>query len=149
VVRLALTRADLFSSRTADQLLVYDDELRKVQFTTSEALDQAYCTLIDAQNRVQSNGHTRFLFMAAPDKATAYADYLADAELRQVSPLPEFYKRSGLNQVALVERFRQAIQCGIKDVYMPNDTHWSSATHGTVADAVVGALTGAQAGPAC
>lgn len=149
VARLALTRPDLFSSRTDDHLLIYDDELQKVQFTTAEALDQAYCTLIAAQNRVQANGHTRFLFMAAPDKATAYANYLADPELRQISPLPEFYKRSGLNQVALVERFRKAIRCGIKDIYMPNDTHWGSATHRTVADAVVGALTGAQGRPPC
>jgi hypothetical protein len=139
----------LFSSRTADQLLVYEDELRKVEFITEEALDRAYCTLIDAQNHVQSNDYTRFLFMAAPDKATAYADYLADAKLREVSPLPEFYRRSGLNQVALVDRFRQAIRCGAKDVYMPNDTHWSSTAHRLVADAVIDALTGAGSRPAC
>jgi hypothetical protein len=149
VVRLGLTHPDLFSSRASDQLLVYDDELRKVQATTAAALDQAYCTLVDAQNRVQGNGYTRFLFMAAPDKATAYADYLADAGLRQISPLPEFYRRSGLNQVALVQRFREAIRCGRKDVYMPNDTHWSSIAHRIVADAVVDALTGAQGKPAC
>lgn len=149
VVRLALTRPDLFSSRSADRLLVYDDELRKAQFTTAEALDTAYCTLIDAQNRVQGNGHTRFLFMAAPDKATAYADHLARAELRALSPLPGFYRRSGLNQVALVGRFRDAVWCGMKDVYMPNDTHWSSMAHRIAADAVIDALTGAPHRPAC
>ena len=87
--------------------------------------------------------------MAAPDKATAYADYLADTELRQISPLPEFYRRPGLNQVALVERFRQAIRCGIKDIYMPNDTHWSSTAHRIVADAIVDALAGVPHRPAC
>jgi hypothetical protein len=149
VVRLAMTRADLFSSRASDRLLVYDDELRKTRYTTAEAVDRAYCTLIEAQNRVQSNGHTRFLFMAAPDKATAYADHLADSELRALSPLPELYRRSGLNQVALVGRFRDAVRCGTKDVYMPNDTHWSSATHRIVADAVINALTGAPHRPDC
>jgi hypothetical protein len=149
VLRLALTRSDMFSSRRSDQLLVYDDELRKMRIVTTEALDQAYCALIDAQNRIQRNGHTRFLFMSAPDKATAYADYLTDAELRHISPLPEFYRRSGLKQVALVERLRQAIRCGAKDIYMPNDTHWSSTGHGIVADAVIAALTGAQDRPSC
>jgi hypothetical protein len=139
----------LFSSQAGDRLLVYDDELRKVQVTAAETLDQAYCTLIEAQNRVQGNGQTRFLFMAAPDKATAYADYLADAELRRASALPEFYQRPGLNQVALVEQMRRAIRCGYKDVYMPNDTHWSSTTHKLVADAVVDALTGSGSAPPC
>jgi hypothetical protein len=87
--------------------------------------------------------------MAAPDKATAYADYLADHELREVSPLPAFYRRSGLNQVPLVDRFREAIRCGMKDIYMPNDTHWSSMAHRIAADAVVDALGGAEAPPVC
>ena len=82
--------------------------------------------------------------MAAPDKATAYADYLEDKELRQISALGELDRWDRLNQVELVTPLRQAIRCGIKDVYMPNDTHWSSRGHRIVADAVIGALTGSQ-----
>jgi len=149
VIRLGLDRPDLFSSRASDRLLVYDDEIWKARFITPEALDAAYCTLIDAQNRVQGNGRTRFLFMAAPDKLTAYAEYLTDPELGALSPLPEFYKRPGLNQVALVGRFRDAIACGNKDVYMPNDTHWSSTAHRIAAEAAIDALAGVADRPAC
>lgn len=143
IVRLGLTRSELFSSRAANQLLIYDDELAKVPAATSQALDQAYCTLLEAQTLVQSNGYTHFLFMPAPDKVTAYADFLEDEELRHISALADFDRRDRLNQVDLVAPLRQAIGCGIKDVYMPNDTHWSSRGHRIVADAVTGALTGA------
>lgn len=149
VIRLGLVRPDLFSSRASDRLLVYDDELWKVRFITPATLNAAHCTLVDAQNRVQSNGRTRFLFMAAPDKVTAYAEHLAAPELRALSPLPEFYRRPSVNQVALVDRFRDAIRCGTKDAYMPNDTHWSSAGNRIVADAVVDALAGVPHRPAC
>jgi hypothetical protein len=149
VIRLGLARLDLFSSRASDKLLIYDDELRKARFTTPEALDAAYCTLIAAQNQVQANGQTHFLFIAAPDKATAYADHLTDPMLRDLSPLPEFYERPGLNQIALVERLRDAIRCGVKDVYMPNDTHWGSPAHRIVAEATIDALLGKPGRPAC
>jgi hypothetical protein len=142
IVQLGLTRSDFFSNRASNQLLIYDDELTKVPATTPQALDQVYCTLLEAQTLVQGNSRTRFLFMPAPDKVTAYADFLEDKELRHISALADFDRRDRLNQVDLVAPLRQAIRCGIKDVYMPNDTHWSSRGHRIVADAVIGALTG-------
>lgn len=147
ILRLDLTRADLFSSRESNRLLIYDDEIRKALFTTPQTVDAMYCTLIDIQNEVQANGRTRFLFMAAPDKMTTYAEHLADPELRAISLLPGLYGRPSLNQVKLLGRFREAVRCGVKDLYMPNDTHWGSAAHRIIADAVVDTLTGAEGGP--
>ncbi len=147
VIRLGLNRPDLFSSRASEELLIYDDEIRKAEFVTPRTLDATYCTLLAMQNAVQANGRTRFLFMAAPDKLSAYAEHLADTDLRALSLLPGLYRQPSLNQVRLLERFRSAIRRGEKDVYMPNDTHWGSAGHRIVADAIVAALTRPQAGP--
>jgi hypothetical protein len=147
--RLPLTRDDLFSSRASDILLVYDDELRKPAWTTPPALATAHCNLIDAQRRVQANGRTRFVYMPVPDKMTAYAEYLANPELRDTTLLPAFYQRAGLSQVRLLDALREAIRCGRKDVYMPNDTHWSTAAHSIVADVVVATVGGGQRHPAC
>jgi hypothetical protein len=149
VVRLGLVRADLLSSQASDQLLVYDDDILKVNHAGPGSVDAIYCTMIAIQNRIQGNGRTRFLFMAAPDKVTAYADYLDDPELRHISLLPELYRRPGLNQVRLVERFRRAMRCGMKDIYLPNDTHWGSAGHRIVAEAVADALAGLTNVPPC
>jgi hypothetical protein len=136
VVRLALTRGGLFSSRVSDQLLVYDDELLKARFANADAIEAAYCTLVGIQSRVQRNGFTRFLFAPTPDKASAYGEYLVSPELRDLSLLPEFYLKTGLNQVDLLSPIREAIRSGAKDVYMPNDTHWSSTAHRIVAESV-------------
>lgn len=137
VIRLPLLRSDLLSSRVSDHLLIYEDDIRKAQFTTAQALDDAYCTLVGIQNHVESNGRTRFLFMAAPDKLTAYAEYLSDGEHRGLSPLMQFAGRGGLNQVDLADPLRRAIRSGTKDVYMPNDTHWSPTGHRLVGETVV------------
>lgn len=146
---LPLTRDDLFSSRASDILLVYDDELRKPAWTTPPALATAHCNLIDAQRRVQANGQTRFVYMPVPDKMTAYAEHLANPELRDMTLLPALYQRADLNQVRLLDALREAIRCGRKDVYMPNDTHWSSAAHSLVADAVVQTFDGSRHRAAC
>jgi hypothetical protein len=96
------------------------------------------------QNQAQANGRTHFLYLAAPDKLSVYAEHLADAGLRAISLLPELYRSPGLNQVRLLDRFREAVRRGEKDVFLPNDTHWGSAGHRIVADAVVDAIAAWQ-----
>jgi hypothetical protein len=141
VLRLALTRSDLLSSRDSGQLLVHEDDLRKVRFTTDDTLATAHCKLVAVQNAIQRNGRTRFLFVPVPDKATAYSEYLGDPQMRNLSRLAELASKGGVNQVDLLRPLQQEIGSRVKDVYMPNDTHWSSTGHKIAAETVVRALS--------
>jgi hypothetical protein len=141
VSRLALTRSDLFSSQAADQLLVHDDDVRKVRHATDQALESAHCKLIAIQNAVQRDGRTRFLFVPVPDKTTVYSEYLVDPQLRNLSRLPDLASKAGVSQVDLLRPLHQAISSGAKDLYMPNDTHWNSTGHRIAAETVVDALS--------
>jgi hypothetical protein len=129
----------LFSSRASDRLLVFDEEF-DLEGWSRGRIGQAICNLLAAQELVQRNGRTAFVFLIAPDKLTAYAEVLADRQHKGVDRLPGFYRETRLNQIRVLDPLRAAIRRHVRDVYLPNDTHWGSAAHEIVADQVVSYL---------
>ena len=124
-VRIELARGGLFSSRSSHSLLIYDDDLLKA------GVKRADITLIAASiaaraGRAESNGLTRFMTLIAPDKLTAYSDFI-DPEYRDLSIIPALAEEPGLNLIRLDTPLRAAIRNGEIDVYLPNDTHWGEA----------------------
>jgi hypothetical protein len=85
----------------------------------------------------QKNGKTLFVGMAAPDKLTAYFDMIKDFDHDKIHWMTEIDKHPGLNMVPLLKALRREIANGERDVYLPNDTHWESAGHRTVARALL------------
>lgn len=140
--RLPLVTDKLFSSGAGDRLLVYDDEFLLANWPRDQ-MARALCTLLGVQQAIEANGRTRFAFMIAPNKLSAYDAFVADPRFRGLSRLSEFYADRRLNQVALLDPLRAAIGCGLVDVYMPNDTHWGTPAHRIVANEVVRRLVAA------
>ncbi|MDE2198759.1 MAG: hypothetical protein KGJ41_07035 [Rhodospirillales bacterium] len=149
VWRLPLARDDLFTSRDAGTLLAYGHDTGKRAWSPADwaGID---CRLRRMQALVEAGGRTRFLFMMAPDKSAAYAPYLADPTWRSHSAA----RLPGVRQVHLDRVLGAAIAAGVRDVYLPDDTHWGSAGARLAARAVGKALEGpadlaaAEAGPA-
>lgn len=148
--RLALTREAPFSSVEKRQLLIYKDDLGKVRWTAAD-WESARCRLIDLQNRVQANGQTYFIALIAPDKLSAYDDFLADRSLAGLSRIDLLARDPALHLPRIDLALRQAIHNGETDIYLNNDTHWGSAGYELVAQKLVDLLTRAgvlaQAGP--
>jgi hypothetical protein len=94
------------------------------------------CRLLDLQQRVERDGRTRLLLVIAPDKSTAYADYLP-AESRLPNAIERLAQIRGLPLPRLDLVMKQAIQQGAVDVYLPNDTHWGTAGSKLAAGAVI------------
>lgn len=139
VRRLVLTRDAAFSGVEKRQLLVYQDDLKKTQWTASD-WESARCRLMELQNAVQANGQTYFMALIAPDKLSAYDELLADPSLKGLSHI-DALARDPLLHLPRVDRvLRQAIGNGLIDVYLGNDTHWGSSGHELVATSVVDAL---------
>lgn len=139
VLNLPLVTDRLFSSRASDRLLVYDEEFDPQGWSRGQ-IEQAICNLLAAQELVQRNGQTAFAFLIAPDKLTTYAEVIADGQRKGVNRLPEFFKESRLNQIQILEALRAAIRRHVRDVYLPNDTHWGSVAHEIVADQIAAHL---------
>lgn len=122
-----LDRGDLFSSVRNDRLLYYaaDEAKYRLGADDRQALS---CSLLNMQAAVEANGYTTFILMVAPDKLSVYRRYLASQTLG-VSPIYRAVRDTeGLRYVDLLAAFDAALDDpATVDLYMPNDTHWSSA----------------------
>jgi hypothetical protein len=133
---LPLTRADLFTSRRADTLLISDGDISKRHWGEADHQRMAD-SLLAVQNRFQANGRTAFAFMPVPDKLSAYEPHLADPTWRGLSRLDAWGRVPGLRMVALLPPLQALIARGVPDVYLPNDTHWGPSGYRTGAEALV------------
>jgi hypothetical protein len=128
--RLTPDRADLFTSRDP-AILVYARDFDRAHWSDA-AWTRIACRLRALQSAVERNGVTAFRLLVAPDKSTAYARHLPPT-----AHVPDTASRlPGLALVPAEATLVRAIDAGVRDVYLPDDTHWGSAG----AQAVVAAL---------
>ncbi|MCX7384449.1 MAG: hypothetical protein NT133_24225 [Alphaproteobacteria bacterium] len=130
-----LSRADLFSSAEPDALLFYTDDLARAAWTEADWNGIA-CRIRAIQAMVTRRLGSGFLLVVAPDKSSAYAPYLPPAD----RPVDAIARLAGFPDIALVRldlAFRRLIAQGVRDLYLPNDTHWSSAGARVAAEAVL------------
>jgi hypothetical protein len=135
-VRLEMTRDGLFTSRHSRGLLVYAEDFNKENWSAAE-WTASLCDLARIQDRVEANGHTAFLAMVVPDKLTVYAPFLADRRAAILSQLKRLDEIPSVNLVRVDHALDPLTRA---DLYLPDDTHWSSATHEVAAALVLRAL---------
>jgi hypothetical protein len=133
--RLPLARGDLFTSRRPGELLIYAEDLLKANW--SDADWQTFrCALLDIQRRVMASGQTSFVFVLAPDKSSAYAPWLPPGAW-EVDAAPRLAAAAGLRMPRVDLALRAAIAAGTRDVYLPDDSHWSTTGSRIVARSVI------------
>jgi hypothetical protein len=119
-------------------MLVFKDDFQKVPQWHKMDLSEMACRIEQIRKLVEANGKTKFILMVAPDKLTAYSDFLSDKNWRDVSllaglseKLPDVIPRIDL-------AITSAIRAGEQDVYWPDDTHWGSTGHQITAETLLG-----------
>jgi len=135
-VRLEMSTDGLFSSRHPRGLLVYAEDFNKASWSDAD-WTAAICDLARMQDRVQANGRTAFFAMIVPDKLTVYAPFLPDRRFATLSHLDRLDEIPSVNLVRVDGALDPRSHV---DLYLPDDTHWSSATHEMAADLVLRAL---------
>ncbi|MES0873936.1 alginate O-acetyltransferase AlgX-related protein [Sinimarinibacterium thermocellulolyticum] len=139
VRRFALDRAGLFSSRRDRELLVFADDLRKLDMTPDQLARQR-CALREIQDAVQASGKTVLLVLVVPDKLSTYRAHLP-ALPPDYPEVPALLAAAGGLQLVRVDRvFDAAVKAGVRDLFLPNDTHPGVAGHRLIADAVMHSL---------
>jgi len=128
-VALELTRGGLFSSRQDRTLLVYGEDFNKMGWQEAQWRGAA-CSLLALQARVEANGKTVFLAMVAPDKLSTYGPFLADESFHGLSRLDLLAAYPALHLVRFDRNFDPARHV---DLYLPDDTHWSTVGHALAA----------------
>ena len=134
VSRYALSRRRLFTSNNDTELLVFDDDLIK-ETLPKDYLRSLACYFTNLQSRIESNHQTKFLLMIAPDRTTAYSDFLPHLHLPNLTE--QIAQIQGLSVLRLDEVLKAAIASGTKDVYDPADTHWGPAGMAAAAAALI------------
>lgn len=132
----------LFSSRDQERILIYIDDIqyrdqwRKNQDRFEEALRRVW-TL----GRV--GPRTTFVPLVFPDKLTVYAEYLADAKWQNTSLIPvvaRYWQTPRLD-----EAYAEMIRQGVKDIYLPNDSHSGAEGNRVAAEMILRQLALASA----
>lgn len=136
VERLALTRSDLFTNRLSGEMLISHAMHEPASWTSADlALIRGRVRQMRAL--VEANGRTRFVFLPAPTKLTAYADWLAERQAPMRDPLAALTADPSLAIPPVEAALKRAIALGRRDVYMPNDLHWGPEGHRVAATALV------------
>ena len=132
-LRLKLSRDGLFSSRRAQELLVFEEDLQKERLWRSLGVSEITARLERLRARVEANGVTRLVVLIAPDKLTAYRDVLNEPSLRPYTELSALISSAPNLIPDTAHALEKAIHEGIEDVYLPDDTHWGSSGQERVA----------------
>lgn len=137
VAQVNLVRNAPFSSINKQSMLVFKDDLKKVPEWHRLSLQETSCRIEKIRKQVEANGRTRFILMVAPNKLTAYTDFIGDKSLQKASILsalseylPEITPRIDL-------ALTTAINKGEQDVYLPDDTHWGSSGYQIAAETLM------------
>src|SRR5690606_30671150 len=113
VFSVELTTNELFSHEDANQMLVYRASVQS-SVSRSQA-DSIFCRLMDMQNKVRFAGKTNFFILIAPNKLTAYSEFIADPNLRMES-VDAHIARDGLSLIRADLSLKAAIRNGKKDI---------------------------------
>jgi hypothetical protein len=141
VLDARLARDDLFSSSNPGILLYYIDDRAKQNVSSTRML-QVRCGLRALRSEAARLAPgAAFVLMVAPDKSTAYAEFMPI-----LTRLPNLIERLAeeptLDPVRLDTAFRSAVRSGVRDLYLPNDTHWGTAGARLVAATIRDRLVG-------
>jgi hypothetical protein len=132
--KVALSKGAPFSSINKHAMLVYKDDFQKVAWWRDMGMSGIYCRIEKIRKQVEKNGQTRFVLMVAPDKLTAYTDFLSDKSLRDISSLSDLAGYIPGMMPRLDLALTSAIRDGEQDVYLPDDTHWGTSGNKIVAE---------------
>ncbi len=119
-----LRRSDLFSNRRSDWLLYYfDDALAHPEWSDQE-IDAALLHLQDINDRIRKSGR-RFVLIVVPDKSSVYRDYFARPPREsQYGQIIGQMAARGISAPDVLRYMKEQLP-ETKDLYYPNDTHFS------------------------
>ncbi len=137
-----LDRGGLFSSRADRSLLVYADDLRKVD-ATAEQIERQRCALLSIQNQMHAAGVGYFMVLVVPDKLSTYRRQVVDLPAGYPEIIAKLARDPALNLPRLDLAFDRAVDAGTPDLFLPNDTHPGVAGHKAIAESVLRHLVAA------
>lgn len=136
-----LLRDDLFTSRLSDELLIFRSEVTRHQkyafgsMTREQVSQRVVCAMRDVINSAPVG--TSVYYVLPPDKRSVYEEWiieaLPDKYVKFLDELPPYFAG---HYIDIYSPLLSDVRAGVKDVYFPNDTHWSAHGHERVGHVV-------------
>ena len=137
VYQVQMDTPSFFSSRRSDCALLYYGDFWKNSIPQHQWLD-VRDQLTNLQGFIESQGNPLFILMIATDKSTAYRSSVQEPPMPILSGVELMGDVSSLNILPLQNALEQRIvDPTMKDVYLPNDTHWGFEGHKCAAEVVL------------
>jgi hypothetical protein len=144
-IEVDLSNSNLFSNVYSNKLLLFQSDIIR---HTAEALfpmsaktasGATVCAVRDMINAAA--GLSSIYIVIAPDKRSIYENWIQTPLPKKVINFPKvFANQFGDHYIDLYKPLVDFVRAGEKDVYFPNDTHWSDKGHtlvgNTIADAI-------------
>lgn len=115
----------LFTSKDQRKLLFYRDDIRKIALSTPRTVSLLNDNLNTVADMLAKKG-IKFYFMPCVDKYDLYSDFIVDNPypastfFEELRKMPKRYTLIDTKAILLPE-----LEKGVKDVFYPDDTHWS------------------------
>jgi len=126
-VRIIDLDSDLskFSSEEPNQLLVINEDFDMKSKISNEDIEQAACGLKAFSSYIQTELGIPVIYALTPDKTSVYQNWFADEQYKVPSIIPKL-ATDDVWYIDLHAPMIEAVKSGVKDVYLPNDTHWGA-----------------------
>ena len=135
--KLKLSRDGLFSNRKASELLVFREDLQKEPLWRQMGIQEMGLRLESLRARVEADGMTHLVVLIAPDKLTAYREFLDEARLKPYSEVSALIGQAPQLLPDTVGAIQRSIEDSTTDVYLPDDTHWGASGQERIADTLL------------
>jgi SGNH hydrolase-like domain, acetyltransferase AlgX len=134
-----LNRNDLFSNHRADLLLYYKTELDKKNWKPLEI--ETALNRISSLEQIAAANKMQFIINIVPDKSTIYSRFFKNQE--EISILSNLQKELRLRNIRVIDLLPtlNANVESIKDLYLPNDTHFSTSGYILMGEAIAQELS--------
>lgn len=139
VRRFSLSKPGLFSSPRSDELLAITRDFL-TQGVSQAQIETVGCRLLEIQTTVLGSGVGAFAAMIFPDKTALYSDFIVDDGYQNPRVGLTIERTPNLVVARLSHRFIEAVESGVVDLYLPNDTHCGFAGYQLAAEELLRVL---------
>lgn len=144
-LKLPLVTDNLFSSSNKNNILILDkDEIVRKRKTSKDDAHSAACLLHRLRYEIDKLKDTKLIAFITPDKATAYEEHIDFSGTIKNPSIYELLDEINHPIFRTDIYFKQLIDKGIVDLYLPNDTHWGSDGNRYFASLVNNAIENTQ-----
>lgn len=124
-----------FTSKDTNHLLVYHDDINKINSFTEESIAQLNNELNTIANELKQNNIT-LIFMPVVDKYDFYYDYIQGNNAYPQNPFFILLRKQPKSYLLVDTKaiLHPLIEKNLQDIYYADDTHWSFKASKQIAD---------------